>query len=122
SVTAVQWKPPTTFFNGYIEFTVQGGTETRSRFGAQSQDAMNNENAVVVAVRHLEAFEYLRGAIDRALLSRNQPQQQPWPPIPAAAPKPDPIDQLRRLGELRDAGVVTPDEFEAKKAEMLRRL
>jgi hypothetical protein len=34
----------------------------------------------------------------------------------------DPIDQLRRLAELRDAGVVTPDEFEAKKADLLSRL
>jgi hypothetical protein len=34
----------------------------------------------------------------------------------------DPIEQLRRLGELRDAGVVTPEEFEAKKAELLGRL
>jgi hypothetical protein len=34
----------------------------------------------------------------------------------------DPIDQLRRLGELRDAGIVTEQEFAAKKAEMLARL
>ena len=41
-------------------------------------------------------------------------------PGPAAAG--DPIDQLRRLGELRDAGVLTEDEFAAKKAEILSRL
>lgn len=34
----------------------------------------------------------------------------------------DPIEQLGKLGELRDAGVVTTEEFEAKKAELLRRL
>ncbi len=31
------------------------------------------------------------------------------------------IEQIRRLGELRDAGIVT-EEFAAKKAELLRRL
>jgi hypothetical protein len=53
----------------------------------------------------------------------------PTHPAPAqpAAPGPglsslDPIEQLRRLGELRDAGVVTEAEFAAKKAEVLRRL
>ena len=49
------------------------------------------------------------------------------PPVQATArnddPKPvDPIDQIRRLGELRDAGLITEDEYLAKKAEMLGRL
>ena len=30
--------------------------------------------------------------------------------------------ELRRLGEFRDAGIVTPGEFEAKKAELLARM
>jgi len=34
----------------------------------------------------------------------------------------DVIAQIKRLGELRDAGVVTSEEFEAKKAELLARL
>jgi hypothetical protein len=34
----------------------------------------------------------------------------------------DPIEQLRRLGELRDTGVITPDQFEAKRAELLGRI
>jgi hypothetical protein len=34
----------------------------------------------------------------------------------------DPMDQLRKLGELRDAGVLTCDEFEAKKAKLLERI
>lgn len=34
----------------------------------------------------------------------------------------DPLDQLKKLGELRDAGILTPEEFEAKKAALLERL
>lgn len=34
----------------------------------------------------------------------------------------DPIEQLRKLGELRDAGVVTNEEFEAKKTQILDRM
>ncbi len=33
----------------------------------------------------------------------------------------DAADQLRKLGELRDAGLLTPEEFEAKKAQVLAR-
>ena len=32
------------------------------------------------------------------------------------------VEQLRQLGQLRDLGVVTAEEFEAKKAELLRRI
>ena len=41
---------------------------------------------------------------------------------PAASPPPDVVDLLRKLGDLRDAGVLTEDEFSAKKAELLRRI
>jgi len=32
------------------------------------------------------------------------------------------MEQLRQLGSLRDSGVLTEDEFQAKKAELLSRL
>ena len=49
-------------------------------------------------------------------------------PTTASAPAPptvgqgDVFEQLRRLGELRDAGIVTDEEFAAKKTELLGRL
>ena len=39
---------------------------------------------------------------------------------PASAP--DPIEQLRKLAELRDAGILTEEEFSAKKADILSRM
>jgi large subunit ribosomal protein L7/L12 len=41
---------------------------------------------------------------------------------PGVGLRDDPLDQLRKLGELRDAGVLTDEEFEAKKAELLGRI
>ncbi len=45
-------------------------------------------------------------------------------PVVAGAQRaaPDVADQLRKIGELRDAGVLTTDEFEAKKADLLARM
>jgi Short C-terminal domain len=34
----------------------------------------------------------------------------------AAAIEPDAFDQLKKLADLKEAGVVTPEEFEAKKS------
>jgi hypothetical protein len=44
------------------------------------------------------------------------------PPVaapPPAAPQVALVEQLRRLGELRDAGVLTEEEFAAQKAKLL---
>ena len=50
---------------------------------------------------------------------QDMPQGQYYevPPAPAAAP--DPIEKLKELGELRDKGVLTDEEFEAQKAKLL---
>jgi hypothetical protein len=48
------------------------------------------------------------------------PGQQPaQPPVSAAASQPDAYDKLRKLGELRDAGVRTTEEFDVKKTALL---
>jgi hypothetical protein len=45
-------------------------------------------------------------------------QQQPMQAAPAPAP-PDPIAQLKELGELHSSGVLTDEEFAAQKAKLL---
>jgi predicted Zn-dependent peptidase len=49
------------------------------------------------------------------------------PAAPAAPPEPEmsaeEVDAaLTRLADMRDRGIITPDEFEAKKADLLGRL
>lgn len=48
----------------------------------------------------------------------------PQPAQPAKRPDSsvDPMDQLKKLGELRDQGILTPEEFEEKKKVLLDRL
>ena len=50
----------------------------------------------------------------------DQQQQQYQEPAPAAAPAVDPLEQLKQLGELKAAGVLTDAEFEAQKAKILQ--
>jgi len=47
-----------------------------------------------------------------------EPAYQQAPP-PAAAPEVDPLEQLKKLGELKAAGVLTEEEFAAEKAKIL---
>src|SRR5262245_21768123 len=59
---------------------------------------------------------------DRIRHRLSSPSQVGHGPAPASPAQPDVYDQLRKLGELRDAGVLTPQEFESKKADLLNRL
>jgi hypothetical protein len=47
---------------------------------------------------------------------QEQAQQAPPPP---AAPAEDPIEQLKKLAELHDQGILTDEEFAAQKAKIL---
>jgi hypothetical protein len=49
------------------------------------------------------------------------PYPQPAPPPPAAASSgtDDMLEQLRQLGELKDKGILTDEEFAAQKARIL---
>jgi hypothetical protein len=54
----------------------------------------------------------------------SQEDQSAYPPQyeqPSAPPPPaaDPVEQLTKLGQLRDSGVLTEEEFEAQKAKIL---
>ena len=46
-------------------------------------------------------------------------QQQAAPPPPAAAAEPDYAAELQKLADLKAAGILTEEEFEAKKKQIL---
>lgn len=54
--------------------------------------------------------DYIREQIDTQTSTESRP------------PTVEPLEQLKQLAELRDAGIVTTEEFEAKKTELLDRL
>jgi hypothetical protein len=52
--------------------------------------------------------------------SQEDQGQYEEPAAAAAPPAADPLDQLKQLGELKTAGVLTDAEFEAQKAKILQ--
>jgi hypothetical protein len=97
SITAVQ--PAGSVTNGFIQFTLGGSSERRSQFGKQTTDAVHDENSVIFKKKHKADFEKLRDAVQAAITNRH-----------AAAPAPQPTssvaDELAKLVQLRDAGVL----------------
>jgi Domain of unknown function (DUF4429)/Short C-terminal domain len=113
-VTAVQFKPAGRMVNGFIQFTLGGGNERRSLLGTQTIDAAQDENSVIFQYRQRKQFEELRDIVQAAIADHH---------AGAAAPHPAGVpEQIKQLGDLREAGLLTDEEFESKKAELLRRM
>jgi membrane protein YdbS with pleckstrin-like domain len=100
------------------------GTQGQQKFS----DIPNPEFVQAEIYRQIEGnskktAEY--GKIDpTAIAQAMQATQAPPPPAPTyAAPSTESVtDQLAKLAELRDKGVITQADFEAKKAELLGRI
>jgi hypothetical protein len=63
-----------------------------------------------------------RGSAPPSSGTRTVTATLPRPPVSVPTHDQDAIDQLDRLGRLRDSGVLTEDEFQAKKTELLQRI
>ena len=63
---------------------------------------------------------------DGLILGKVPGAEQQQPAAAALAPAPQsggtPVEQLRQLAELRDAGILSEEEFTSKKAEILARM
>jgi hypothetical protein len=118
-ITAVQFKPAGPFTNGFIQFTVGGGNEARSRFGRQTLDAGRDENSVIFHMAQRLQFEAMRDAVEEAIAARHRPVALAPLSAPATASIPE---QIAQLAALRDSGILTPEEFDAKKTELLSRI
>lgn len=117
-ITSVRWKQPSAMVRGYISFTLPGGVETRSRFGKQTKDAAQDENAVIVAHSQAEEFLALKAKIEDALAQHHSPSGAQTPAAPAA----DPAEQLKKLADLHQSGLLTDEEFATKRAAIVDKL
>lgn len=114
-ITALQWKPAGALVNGYLQFTIPGGVERRSKFGKQTPDAIRDENSIIFTKQQQPQFEHLRAALDDAIARRHAPQ----PASAQGAGFGSIADELAKLAALRDQGVISVVDFEAGKRKLL---
>lgn len=98
---------------GVARTAVVAGTATAVSGRVQRRQAEKyaSRDANIAAQRE-EAYE-------QQVYANQPPPQQYAAPPPQAAPAPDPIEQLKQLGELHASGVLTDEEFAAQKAKIL---
>ncbi len=109
-ITAIQWRNAGVLTLGYIQFTFSGALDLRGGI----LDAQKDENAVTFNRKQQSDFERARALIDqhRAASAQTQAAAAPAAALSAA-------DELAKWAALRDQGVITPEDFEAKKRQLL---
>ena len=111
SITAVQLRHARVFTDGFIRFAFAGSPEFRGGL----ENAMRDENAVTFRRGHAKGFNMIRAAVEHHIAAHHAGAR-------SGAGEPDIPEQIKKLAELRDQKLITDEEFEAKKAQLLDRL
>ena len=106
SISSIQFKPASMLGRGYIQFAFLGGLEAK---GGLFQ-AVEDENSILFTSSQQPRFEAIRDEIQRRLNQRDKP---------SASESVSVADEIRKLAMLRDEGILTPAEFDAKKRQLL---
>lgn len=107
-ITAIQFKEPAGVTVGFIQFAYPGSGEARGSV----IDAINDENAIPVSPQNLavarEVVDFIEKKRAELRTSSNTVIQQ------ASA-----ADELKKFKELLDMGIISQEEFNAKKKQLL---
>ena len=80
---------------------------------------MAARTAVVVGTANAVSNKQQQKYANQAAAQQEAATEQAAPAAPAAAPQDDLVAQLEALAKLRDQGILTDEEFSAKKAQLL---
>lgn len=108
SITAVDIKEPAAT-NGYLTFSILGGASPPKGI----QLAQKDENSVVFSRNHTADFTAVKQLVEDRILQAGRPAAA------SIAPQIDVADQLAKLAALRDQGILSDEEFAARKAKLL---
>ena len=96
-----------------------GGMIAVGAYALSKQDSQRVEEYTGKSAEEL-SDEEIEQAMDNLGIDAEEMSDEQWAQVEAADSKEDDyIEQLERLAELRDKGIITDAEFEAKKAKLL---
>jgi hypothetical protein len=114
SITGIQLKKPG-ITAGYIQFSFSGSSEQKGR---SVFDAAKDENTIMCNSKsQFEGFLEAKRLIEEYLDSNNA-NNNSNSSAPFVEPKSD-ADEIRKFKQLLDEGIITEEEFMAKKKQIL---
>jgi len=113
-ISSIEFKRAGMLTNGYIQFLLLG--EHKSREGISN--ATLDENTVMFRAAQQPVFDSIKTALETKIAAARTATAKAT--VPKVAPQTlSYIEQLERLSSLRDRGIITEDEFTAKKRQIL---
>lgn len=104
NITAVQLRRPVTG-SGYIQFSLPGSNESKQGIFA----ALKDENTIMFTAPELDKAEKIKEHIEQILSSKGNNTTAPT----------DSSAEIRKYKQLLDEGIITQEEFNAKKRQLL---
>lgn len=107
SLTGIEIKEPGRILAGYIQFIFSGSSETQ---GYTRIDAVKNENTVTFSKKHRDDIMRCKSLVEEYM---NNSKGNDKTGTSSTA------DELKKFADLRDQGVLTEEEFNQKKKQLL---
>lgn len=107
SIMSVQFRAATSLVNGFIQFGILGGHESRGGV----INAIDDENSVMFRESSNNEACKVKDYIESIILNRNKNS--------GGAVQFSPADELRKFKELLDMGAITQEEFDTAKKKIL---
>lgn len=108
NITGVQLKTASTLFHGFIQFSFSGSSESKGGI----QAARIDENSIIITKSQnsffIEAKAMIEGLMDKCITASTKIINQS-----------SELDEIEKLAGLRDKGIITEDEFNTKKKQLL---
>jgi len=105
-ISCIEFRKAGIISDGYIQFTYEGG----GRGKGSMDDMRRDDNVVFFRGGQQKAFEALRQALEESIASRRRG---------GGSRASTDLDELEKLASLRDKGVLTEEEFNFKKRQIL---
>ena len=106
-ISSIQLKKAGFALNGYIQFAFLGGREAK---GGLFQ-ATSDENTIMFSKDNQEDFIEIKNAIEEQIFQFQNQDKNDKTSLG--------INDLEKLAKLRDEGIITEEEFQAKKRQIL---
>ena len=110
-ITSIQFKEPAGMSVGFIQFSYAGSAENKGGVIA----AVNDENSITFQPNQLPLAQEIVSFIEKRRDEVNQSAQA----APTVIQQTSAADELKKFKELLDSGIITQEEFDAKKKQLL---
>jgi len=110
SITAVQYKQDGAITSGYLQFSVLGGNESTGGLSAATKD----ENSILFVKKDRETILALKALVEERVEEVHAQQTAPVFHVTKS-----PAEKIKEFKDLLDAGVISQEEFDRKKMQLL---